>query len=517
MRDHLQIETGTLFANLDDRTAEGLLLPFGEIGSTNIGRVSVAPDAVPDPADLDILAVNVDHDQLRPAARFAWLQRAPHGILAGFRIGKGAAGDELLADIKAGRRSKLSVELANVIRRGDVVVSAELTGAAFVDAGAFPSAALLASLVEPEPEPEDDDDETDPTTDPNPDQEEPMPTTTPPAPAGTDGAIAPAGLHASHAGPTPTAPALTARGLFAALAHARETRSNTLLQPYLEEAEAAGNLFAALTDIKFDGSTGLAPTMVQPAWLGELWNLRTVRRRIVPLLAHRPLTGMKAAGFRWKTRPKMAPWGANKTAVPSNPAEVEAYEVEAQPFAGAHDIDIRFKHFTVPGFWESYWRHMSDSYAIETDAKAFADLQAAATPLTPGTVPANVPAGLSYVVDGALQMIDDALPTYAIVAKNLWRDMVLMADEHKLAFLSGALKLDGGDLEGFQIVPAALPDNTVIVGHREAAAFHELDGTPIRVEGLDIVKGGIDPAAFGYAATVIHDPAGIVKVAPAAG
>lgn len=572
MRDHLQIETGTLLANVDQRTVEGLLLPFDELGSTNLGRVRIAADAVADPEDLTVLAVNVEHDQLQPAARFAWLRRAAHGILAGFRVADGKAGDQLLADIKAGKRSKLSVELRDVVRRGDVVTSAVLTGAAFVAAGAFPSAALLASLVDPEELEDLQDDlqqlEQDaraaqdaqlqdpplvvvPAPAAAPAAQDAQPTTPKTAPAGppaptdppagaqpagvvhicttctctttnpedttmdpiTTPAVVPAGLHAAHGGAAAAAPALTAQGLFAAMAHARETRSDAALAPYLEHAEAAGALFAALSDVKMTGTGGLAGPMAQPAWLGELWDLRTIRRRIVPLLANRPLTGMKAAGFRWKERPQMGRWNANKTAVPSNAATVEAYEVEAQPFAGAHDVDIRFKHFTVPGFWESYWRSMSDSYAAETDAYAFEQLQAAATELEAGTVPTNVPAGLSYIVDGALQMIDDALPTYAIVAKDLWRDMVLMADEHKLAFLSSALQLDGGDVAGFQIVPAALPAGEVIVGHREAVAFHELDGVPIRVEGLDIVKGGVDPAGFGYAAAVVHDPAGVVKVA----
>lgn len=154
MLDQLRIETGALLAREDTRIVEGLLLPFGEVGSTNLGRVAVEPDAVPDPEDLSVLAVNLDHDQLQPAARFAWLQRTPAGLLAGFRIAEGAKGDAILADVRSpqGKRKKLSVELANVVRRGARVVSAELSGAAFVQAGAFPSAALLAQLVDAEDE-----------------------------------------------------------------------------------------------------------------------------------------------------------------------------------------------------------------------------------------------------------------------------------------------------------------------------------------------------------------------------
>lgn len=572
MLDHLTIETGSLLANTEQRTVEGLLLPFDELGSTSAGRVRIAPDAVPDPDDLSVLAVNVDHDQLQPVARFAYLQRAAAGLFAGFKIGKGAAGDALLAAIADPANTdaprKLSVELRDIVRRGDVVVAGVLTGAAFCKAGAFPSAGLLASLVVPEGDDPTDppagdqttpagagqpaqiaqqpavdvstlpapaaapaaqvaqpvtivdaagvahtgqpiDPTTDPTTDPEDDPMDPITTATP----ATAPATAPAGLHASHPGAAAAAPQLTARHLFAALAAARETRSSAPLQPFLEDGHAAGVLFAALQDVK---AGTIAPVASQPAWLGELWELRTVRRRIVPLLAHKPLTGMKAAGFRWTERPKMGRWAANKTAVPSNPVSVTPYEVEAQPFAGAHDVDIRFKHFTVPGFWESYWASMSDSYAIETDAYAFEQLAAAATDLEAAAVPTDVAAGLSYIVDGALQMIDDALPTFAIVAKDLWRDIVLTKSDDQLAFLSSALKLDGGDVAGFQIVPAALPAGQVIVGHQNAMQFHELDGVPIRVEGLDVVKGGVDPAAFGYAAAVVHDPAGIVRVqAPA--
>ena len=54
----------------------------------------------------------------------------------------------------------------------------------------------------------------------------------------------------------------------------------------------------------------------------------------------------------------------------------------------------------------------------------------------------------------------------------------------------------------------------VLVGAKEAATSHELAGVPIRVEGLDMVRGGVQPGVFGYAATVVHNAAALALVSP---
>jgi hypothetical protein len=71
--------------------------------------------------------------------------------------------------------------------------------------------------------------------------------------------------------------------------------------------------------------------------------------------------------------------------------------------------------------------------------------------------------------------------------------------------------------ETFRLIPSADPlfaDGHVGVGSSTAGRFHELSSVPIRVEGLDMVRGGIDPGLFGYVAFVSDNPEALAYVAP---
>ena len=63
----------------------------------------------------------------------------------------------------------------------------------------------------------------------------------------------------------------------------------------------------------------------------------------------------------------------------------------------------------------------------------------------------------------------------------------------------------------------AITAGHVIVGTKDAATFYELPGSPIRVEAVDMVKGGIDAGVFGYYALLTHDAGALqdVTIAPA--
>jgi hypothetical protein len=63
MAKDVQIEAGSLYANAEDRIVSGLLLPYGEIGQTNLGRFSIEAGTVNIPSDPDVVTLNVDHNR----------------------------------------------------------------------------------------------------------------------------------------------------------------------------------------------------------------------------------------------------------------------------------------------------------------------------------------------------------------------------------------------------------------------------------------------------------------------
>lgn len=561
----LVLDGGTLLASLDDdRSVEGLLVPFGEEGRSNLGRFRVSSGAFSIPADVpNTVGMNVDHVREQVIGRAAVLRETAQGVVGRFSFARTPEGDAALEDFRTGRRRHLSAEVADVVIRGGRAVSGRIFGAALVAAPAFPSATLLAAAADtPDPAapvdeqlpdgevavPEEASGDVTETT-----KTERLPdgrlkvtrttvtvTTETPDAANADGTTegdtvtnpaAPSALLERFTGNTGAAPRppQSSRTLLASLIEVGRTGDATLLAQLHDEltpevvaqalAQATktrdATLLAALTDVKISGAGDALP----PQWLGKLWQSKAYVRRVVPLLEHGTLTSMKLLGWRWKTRPVMAAWGGDKTAVPSGPVETEtAPETAAKRWAGAHDVGREFRDFDVPEFWTGYFDAMTESYARLTDADTLATLLSSAPAVTQGTIPTGIATAAAQIVDGALAILEDATPTFALVAPGLWRELVLTPKDKVLEFLTSAVGLEEGSLAGFRILPhASIPTGRTLVGARNAATVHELGETPLRTEGLDMVRGGIDPGLFGYSATVVHSEDALALVGPSAG
>lgn len=511
--------TGRLTA-AEDRTLRGRLVPYNRPGYTNLGRVVVQRGGIDVPDDVSTLFASLDHlDGRDSVAEFTGIDDRDDGLWAEWTVPPTHGGDRLLAEYTAGTRTGISVELEPVQIR-DGIATGRLIGCAFPEQPAFPEARLVAELAPDTPvdtpvdgdpdapaaggddQPAEDDTEA-------PTEGDTM-TTTPVA-------TAPADLLTRATPQADTTPAAT-----------RLTAANALptdVYRLLAEISTAGGanrarLLAALTDI--------VPADIldrdQPAWIGELWSGRAYQRRLVPLLSRGELTGLKVKGWRWVTKPVMAKYAGNKTAIPSAAIATESYEEEAQRFAGGHDIDRKYVDFKDAAFFASYFQAMTESYAKLTDAFALEVMKTEASALTPGSVPSGVPAGWAAVVDAALEIVDVGAPSFAIVEKSIYRDMLFTGTDKFLEFLNASIGFEEGTLNSsnFKLIPWAksttadeasttgLDSGEILVGTRAAVTFRELGGgTPIRVSALDIANGGVDEGCFGYAHVDVHDSRGL--------
>jgi hypothetical protein len=563
----VHINAGTLLANANDRTISGLLLPYGEVGNTDLGKFSIARGTVSIPTDPVIVGLNTDHAREASIGRAATLTDTDAGIMATFSVARTAAGDAALADATDpnGKRRKLSAEVSNIVLKAGALVSGALFGSALVGQGAFPSATLLAAdagdaadvelyaaaeeAVVPDPDATgpvvtvDESSEsftapdgstqirttkTTTTVDGATTTIETLETITEPDPVTEPASTDPNGTEAMGAStltartaktPTTLAPrTATPAGmsfvdLTRTLGRAKATGDSGLFAKVAADAGGAESLFAALADVTIEGAGGAINGL--PQWLGELWNGRAFQRRVIPLIGSGPLTALKVAGWRWLVEPEMSSWAGFPNPVPSNVPTTESYEVTAERFAGAHSVGREYRDFDVPGFWDGYFRGMTQSYDQQADAMTLSDLLLAAQPVTRGTVPASVSAGMTSIVDGALSIIDRGIPSFAVVNKDDYREILLTRNDDTLTYLNAAMGLEEGTIENFRVIPhSTLAAGEVLVGAKEAATSHELAGVPIRVEGLDMVRGGIDPGVFGYAATVVHDAKALALVTP---
>lgn len=513
--------TDALFAvDVERRRIRGLLIPYGELSSPSANGtdpVMFSAGTVQLPTDVSIVTLNEGHDQLEPRGRAVELEETAAGVVAEFEIARTPEGDALLASAQATPRPRLSAEIRGLVRRGTNAVTSLLRGAAVVPQGAFQSAALFSALDAISEEDDGDVDLDDasiekiaalvaeklktPPTNPaeaTPEEDkEDM----------TAAAVVPDGLNAPAA---PNKDITTADGLFAAVA-AVKSGNIEAVKPY-----AGGDSLFAIATIQHSGPSAvtIGADVQQPAYLGELWKRRPYQRRFVPLLNHGVLTSHKAVGWQWDDgkEPEVGDYTGNTAEIPSNAVDTKQVTADAQRIAGGHKLDRRYLDFNDQSVIASYFDHMTEDVARKTDAKALAAIIGAATATTAGTVPAGIAKGLAAIVDGALDVLDsENTPTFALVDKALWRDIVLVGADYVLAYLKVSLGLEDGSFDGFKIRPATVgtagnAGKQVVVGAKEAITFYELGGeAPIRVEGIDPHHGAFDPAVFAYWATITNN------------
>lgn len=504
-----EIKDAALVLAADSRTISGRVLPFNEPGRTTAGELIFPPGSISIPQDISRVKLLAGHSPAGVPVGVATSWEAKQdGIYMTFQLGSSTASNEALAQATDRVIDSFSVEALGIARTGRTVNSSVLKAVALVPFPAFANARVAeihASDTTDDTPPVDADTATTPATPPAEDTEDDAEDSTDPdAPADTD----PAPSTTANEETPVTVPKLPRAAVApAGLASTPPAEAHASLSDVLDFIHAAREgepteAHAALTDITLSGMTNA----LAPQWLGELWGGVTYERRIIPLLASAPLTGMKAVGYRWKVKPGVAKYAGDKAEIPSKPAEIEPVERGAQRWAGGNDIDRAFWDFNETEILAAYWRAMAESYAMETDHDAAAWLDAQATEVV-GTAP-DLIRGIARAGLSVLNATDSPA-TFAIVNPL---DIETLLD---FALLDAPQFVD--------VVPVANPKNwttsntvergTAVVGTKSAATFYELAGSPLRVEAEHIARGGRDAALFGYTATMLNKPGGVAKIA----
>jgi len=104
----LAADDETVEVDVEARTVEGLLVPFGQTGYSHLGLVSFAADSIELPADISRVKFLDGHDQKISLGEATELRQEADGLYVKFSVAEGEAGDRALADIKSGARDGLS-------------------------------------------------------------------------------------------------------------------------------------------------------------------------------------------------------------------------------------------------------------------------------------------------------------------------------------------------------------------------------------------------------------------------
>ena len=503
------------------RTVTGLVVPWNTPGRTSAGPVSVAEGAVKLPADLGRVKLLRDHSDtanFSPVGYATAAEVTDEGLKMSFRIAEGDDGDAALADVKNRVRDALSVELVDTKVTNGTLKSGNLTAVALVPIPAFAEARvemLTAAATDPADDEDDDeldqdveddetvdpvdddaelvietdeqlettDPETDPVEDDEDDETEKETNNMGPKKNKLAAARVPSGLKVNQK------PALT-------FSQAVETIAN------MRTGNASPELTAALADITRSAN----PAVSAPQWLGELWEGSEYQREIIPTMTNKPLTKLKAVGWRWTQKPEIEDYAGDKAEIPTNEVATEPVETTANRMAVGHDIDRAYFDFNETEFLEGFFRARTIDYAMKSDAKAAAFLNTSAST---GTTVATEPDLLHAAASARLVVKRQVRvePSAYLVHPNSLFGLFDITQLDNPAYLD----LLGVKPERF-IATDLVPENEVIAYAKESVTWFELPGSPIRVDAERIDLGGRDSAVFAYWATLLNNQSGIVRV-----
>ena len=124
---------------------KGTVIPYGAPGRTSGGALKIHAGAVTVPADIGRVKLLRDHSTepgWKPVGRAIDMTETEDGLEMTFEIGDTEDGRTALADIEAGIRDALSVELIDTEVRGDELTRGILTAVALVPIPAFEDARI---------------------------------------------------------------------------------------------------------------------------------------------------------------------------------------------------------------------------------------------------------------------------------------------------------------------------------------------------------------------------------------
>lgn len=571
MNEPVIIDAGTLTFSEEDMTATGLLVPFGVKARSNLGEFEVGSGVFTLPEDTLGASVNIEHRREDVVGGITKTWEQPEGVMGTFKFANTADGRRAFGEAKSGKRKNLSAEVANVVIQGGKAIAGRLFAAAVVEKPAFAGATLLAAedtgdgselldkaAVDPDPAhivmeavhlPEDITVST-----PEGEQATYTPEAEAPAEVNTEGgstvtatAIEP-GQATAPAVPSTllaTAPGTSVEAITKAYELGTIFASIAAVKSGAPDKNEAETLLAALSDIKVNATGGLTTAtsgVIQPAWVGKVWQGRSYARRFMDLVVH--AYGINVSGRKgWKLDQGtglVKPWAGNKAQIDSGTGSTSVISATRRAYGWAADFAREF--WDLDGGQEvvaAFIQGVADSYAKITDIDALTDILGAASGVvnqTTGAITADgsriVPAATDYpteypeamglvidAIDDVTDADDDA--AFVLVNKAAWRQLRFTPKDLVPEYVTFAVRGDGtGSGDGVTVkrapdaqFDAAGFDNTepaVVAGAHNAIEFREQGETPINLEALDIARGGIDKAVIGYLETFVVRPEALI-------
>lgn len=478
------------------RRISGVALVFGAVGTSSAGPTRFEHGAIKVPDDASRVKLLLDHDASDPVGYLDAWSVDGDDLVVEFKVAGGERADLALQHATDKRRDGLSVGTSIDDWEMDgntlVVKAATLHEVSLVSIPAFTDARVLSvqaqrgdhtvtrEQIEAEQKPAEQ------TTETRAEAKVEQTTTAPPAP------------------PAPPVVTASRRAEFGVADLVRFTQS------HLRTGAPAATLTAALADVTpvSMGTATIGEGPHRPQYVGELWEAADVARPFLDAVGVGTLTSLKMFGFKWNVRPEVDRYAGNKAEIPTNTPTRARAEWDAQRFAGGWDVDRVF--VDLPGgtdFIRDVFVEAVKSYKEQSEAYAVERLLAEATVVsTESTV--TLPALLATIGQD-VSMVRGGRVDVVQMGSGRWSQLLGMTEAEVPWWMRGqgsvSLTEVGGTIGGirFSVNHDLAPFDTVVLDKRAVKA-QEVD-PPIKVQALDVPRGGVDLGVFGYLAVGVTD------------
>ena len=232
---------------------------------------------------------------------------------------------------------------------------------------------------------------------------------------------------------------------------------------------------------------------------------RTDRPIIEALGTPSPLqTGTKIKGWQWDVKPTVDTYAGNKGDIHSNKPKTKPVETDVHRSAGGWDIDRIFLDLGEAGFLGAFWEAAVADYKRDCEEYAAEKVLDGATvrPTAPTLLAALGQLGADFATIGARL---DAI----FIAPDLFEDFAALTQAQVPFWLANAtgvsLRNQTATIADLSIRTHPDLDSGQVLGFDSRAATYYEKTPPIRVNAIDLPRGGIDLGLFGYNGLLIND------------
>lgn len=457
-----------LASSTEDLTLTYLLLPYGQVGHTNVGSITASKGVVDISTDVKSLVVNEDHDFKKPIGYFDSIVEDETGLTATVRLIDTQAGRDAHTLATSGLRKGISVEIAEPLIRNGNLMAGRLTGAGLVVRPAFENALLTAA----------DCGET--LT-----KESTMESTSTPLEA----AEAPSVVQAAP--------------IYAADA-------NLNISALTMEAVTSGGaqtINAALSELKTTDDAG--KSFIGDQEVGTLWEAHKVDRPLINAIGIKPLNSLFVTGTKRTRDFAVADWAGNLVELPTGKFSTSRENWQAERKAVAVDVAMELVEFGGEDVITSLYDDALGSFVEQTEAELVTYISAEATVITAAYSPigaVNKAAAVLGAIGARMDFVAVSTDVFSALQEVAAADAPWwLANQGSIDLRAGTATVGGITLTSNQ----SLPLKTVLVGDSRAVDYRE--SKEFKVRAVDVAHGGVLVNFIKLNAQKVTDKGAILK------